>query len=336
MYDLLQNLNFGNVHIFNDKELNFTAIIAINSLRNGSAIGGCRCLVYENLESAIVDAINLAHAMSNKSRLHDLPFGGAKSVIFLNKKATNKAQIMKKFGEFVDSLNGKYIAAVDSGTSPNDMENIAKTTKHVLADSILGAVCNPSIYTAQGVFSSILGANSYLYSNNSIKHKKFLIQGVGAVGMSLAEKIYTHGGELFVTDTNPDVLQIAKNKFNATVVTSLLDNQYDYFVPCALGGVLTKEICENIQTKIVIGAANNQFQHPFAYYETLKNRNIYWVPDYLCNGGGLIHVVQQYQKLPVEFTATKIANIKQKTIDFLTLVDQNSSLSPKEILNAIN
>jgi leucine dehydrogenase len=336
MYDLLQNLNFGNVHIFNDKELNFTAIIAINSLKNGSAIGGCRCLVYENLESAIVDAINLAHAMSNKSMLHDLPFGGAKSVIFLSKKTINKEQIMKKFGEFVDSLNGQYIAAVDSGTSPSDMENIAKTTKYVLADSTVGDICNPSVYTAQGVFNSILGANSYLYNNNSIRNKKFLIQGVGAVGMILAEKIHSLGGELFITDTNPDVLEIAKNKFNAKIVTSLVNNQYDYFVPCALGGVLTKEICKNIQTKTIIGAANNQFPHPFAYYEILQNRNIYWVPDYLCNGGGLIHVVQQYQKLTADFTDTKIANIKQKTIDFLTLVDQNSYLSPKEILNAIN
>lgn len=338
MHDLLHKLNYGNIHIFNDNRLNFTAIIAIHTIKNNSAIGGCRCLPYNDFEKAANDALYLAHAMTDKSNLHGLPYGGAKSVIILPKQTSQRREIFHKFGEFVESLNGKYVAAVDSGTTPADMEQIAKTTSHVLAKSILGNECNPSKYTADGVFNAILGANSHLYGTDNIKNKVFILQGVGAVGMLLAEKIHRNGGHLYITDINQDALHLAKTKFNAKIVENILDIKSDYFVPCALGGSLNKELCETIQTKAIIGAANNQLPYFYANtnYEILKNRGIHWVPDYLCNGGGLIHVVQLYKNLSEEFAKQKISNIKEKTIDFLRVSSKNKASNPKEVLDAIN
>ena len=328
MQNLMQNLNYGKVHVFHDAPLNFTAIIAIHSLKNGTSLGGCRCLPYNSFEQALTDALNLGHAMTQKSKMHNLNYGGGKSVIMYPEKTQQRAEIFKKFGHYINSLNGEYIAAEDSGSSQQDMENIAETSNFVLATSILknnNVNCNPSKYTAQGVLQAILGANQYIFGNQSLANKSFIIQGLGAVGMLLAQQIFNLGGKLYINDTDEERIKLASQQFSAICINEqqLASTPADYFVPCALGGVLTKKLCQNIQTKFIIGAANNQFTTPLEHIKILQQRNIHWIPDFLCNGGGLIHVNQQYGNLDENFIELKILAIKQKTINILTKLNKH-------------
>ena len=78
-----QSEAFGlsDIHFKADPATGLRAIIAIHSTRLGPAIGGCRCVPYDSLPSAMLDAMRLAQAMSYKAAINDLPCGGGKAVL---------------------------------------------------------------------------------------------------------------------------------------------------------------------------------------------------------------------------------------------------------------
>ena len=110
-----------------DEKTGLKAIVAIHNLKRGPAIGGCRMLTYQSIDEAIEDALRLGYMMSYKAAINNLPHGGAKAVIIKPKVIKDREAYFEKFGEFVNELGGRYITAVDSGTSPADMDIIATT-----------------------------------------------------------------------------------------------------------------------------------------------------------------------------------------------------------------
>ncbi|MBE1189047.1 amino acid dehydrogenase, partial [Escherichia coli] len=46
--------------------------------------------------------------------------------------------LFEAFGRFIESLGGRYITAVDSGTSSADMDCIAQQTRHVTSTTQAG------------------------------------------------------------------------------------------------------------------------------------------------------------------------------------------------------
>ena len=68
-----------------DKASGLKAYIAVHNSNLGMTHGGTRVQVYKNDEAALRDALNLSRAMSYKSALAKLPFGGAKGVIIFRK-----------------------------------------------------------------------------------------------------------------------------------------------------------------------------------------------------------------------------------------------------------
>src|SRR5688572_24459731 len=66
-------LNFGEVHIKFDHATGLRAIVAIHNLKNGPAIGGCRCISYDTADAALEDALRLGFMMSYKAAASNLP-----------------------------------------------------------------------------------------------------------------------------------------------------------------------------------------------------------------------------------------------------------------------
>ena len=110
---------FNNIHFMgheqiifcNDKETGLKAIIAIHDTTLGPALGGTRMWDYVDHYEALQDVLRLSRGMSFKAAISGLELGGGKAVIIgdANKKTI---PLIRKFGEFVESLNGKYITAV--------------------------------------------------------------------------------------------------------------------------------------------------------------------------------------------------------------------------------
>ena len=87
--------------------------------------------------------------------------------------------MMESFGEFVDSLDGKYITAEDVGMSPADMKDIRKKTSHVVGTpKEMGGSGDPSIVTAYGVYMGIKGSAKFRWGSDNLESKKVFIQGL--------------------------------------------------------------------------------------------------------------------------------------------------------------
>ncbi|MGH9880242.1 MAG: Glu/Leu/Phe/Val dehydrogenase dimerization domain-containing protein, partial [Pyrinomonadaceae bacterium] len=133
-----------------DSASGYRGIIAIHSTALGPAVGGTRFWNYSSEEEALTDALRLSRAMTYKTALAGLPFGGGKSIIIGNNKTTKRKAMLRAHGRFVDVLGGRYITAEDVGTSPEDMEIVRQETRHVAG--LLGLSGDPSPFTARGVF----------------------------------------------------------------------------------------------------------------------------------------------------------------------------------------
>jgi len=117
LFDMAEQYPFSDVHFWRDPETQLQAIIAIHSTKLGPAIGGCRMINYPSTYAAVKDACCLAAGMSYKTAINRLPFGGGKAVILKPAHLTDRKALFASFGRFVESLNGRYITAMDSGTT---------------------------------------------------------------------------------------------------------------------------------------------------------------------------------------------------------------------------
>lgn len=287
-----ESLEFGEIHFKIDAKTGLLAIIAVHSTARGPAIGGARCLPYKTSEEALNDVLNLAQMMSYKAAACGLPHGGAKAVMIRPETMKDRDAYFKSFGEFVNSLDGRYITAVDSGTTSEDMDIIATKTNYVTSLSAQG---DPSPLTALGVRRGIEAAVLAKMHKESLKGIHVAIQGVGHVGYYLAKDLHAHGAKITVTDINPALTERCAKEFNATIVApdDIYKVEADIFSPCALGGTINAETIKKLDVKIVAGSANNQLAHP-QYGQILSEKDILYAPDFVINSGGLIHVAAIY------------------------------------------
>jgi leucine dehydrogenase len=70
---------------------------------------------------------------------------------------------------------------------------------------------------------------------------------------------------------------------------ALLERSLDVLAPCARGGILTHLSAGSLAAEIVCGAANNILASDDVA-ELLQARGVVYVPDFLANAGGIIHV----------------------------------------------
>ncbi len=70
---------------------------------------------------------------------------------------------------------------------------------------------------------------------------------------------------------------------------AILGLELDVLAPCAAGGLIDDALARSIDVSVVAGAANNPLTSP-KVARTLMEHGILYVPDFLANCGGLIHV----------------------------------------------
>lgn len=304
-------LHFGDIHVRIDDKTGLKAIIAVHNLKLGPAIGGCRMVHYPNVNKALEDALRLAHMMSFKAAINNLPHGGAKSVLIKPKEEIkDREAYFEKFGEFIDELGGRYITAVDSGTSPLEMDIIAKKTKYVTCTTESGAGSDPSPLTALGVRRAIQAAVKFKLGKDELIGVHVAIQGAGHVGYYLAKELHALGARLTMTDINLKALQRCIDEFCVQVcgTEEIYTLEADVFAPCALGATLNFDTITRLRTPIVAGSANNQLSH-HRYGALMHERGILYAPDFLINAGGLIYVANIYDHGDMQMSLEQINNI---------------------------
>lgn len=309
-------LGYGDIHTKIDNKTGLKAIVAIHNLKRGPAIGGCRMVPYQTIDKAMEDALRLGYMMSYKAAINNLPHGGAKSVIIKPKVIKDRVAFFEKFGEFVHELGGRYITAVDSGTSPAEMDIIERVTPFVTCTTKSGADSDPSPLTALGVRRAIEAAVKFKMGRDSLDGIHVAIQGAGHVGYYLAKELHALGAKLTMCDINQKSLQRCEEEFGAKTchVDEIYSIECDVFAPCALGAVLNLHTIKQLQCSIVAGSANNQLSHSH-YGSLMHERGILYAPDFLINAGGLIHVAVLYDHGDLAKSLEQINNIYNTVYD---------------------
>lgn len=283
------------LHLFHDPESGLRALIAIDDLTLGPALGGCRALRYNSLEEARVDAVRLARGMTRKAAVARIPHGGGKSVIMLPHEEYDRVALMRAFGDVVEKLGGTYITAEDSGTSLLDMEVVATRTSHVTGLSReVGGAGDPSPFTALGVLRGIEAVVHLTLRRASLDGVRLTVQGAGHVGQHLIRLLVERGARVTATDTDPARLSRLRDELRIETVEpqAIFDVPCDVFAPCALGGVLDAGTIRRLSCRAVAGAANNQLLTD-RDGELLATRGILYAPDYVINAGGLMAVAAE-------------------------------------------
>jgi len=289
VFELVDQHQLDSVHIQSDPASQLHAIIAIHSTRLGPALGGCRCIAYDCESDAFVDAARLARGMSYKAALSGVPHGGGKAVILQPKGSFERATLYRAFGRFVETLGGRYITAIDSGTSLSDMDMVAQETSHLAGSHKDGL--DPSPVTALGVYAGIKAAVANKYRLDSLQDLSVAIQGLGNVGYALAGLLYEAGAKLIVSDIDPLKVARCESEFGARPCDPdvIYQTECDIFAPCGLGGIINDYSFEKLKCGIVAGSANNQLAERY-HGQLLYERDILYAPDYVINAGGLIQV----------------------------------------------
>lgn len=282
-----------------DDKSGLKAIIAVHNSNLGPALGGCRMWPYASEEEAVRDVLRLSRGMTYKSAMANLKLGGGKSVIIGNPRTHKTPELLAAFARALEQLNGRYIAAEDSGTSVADMKYMTQFTQHVAGihdkPSDEGTRSgDPSPATAYGTFIGIRAAVKERLGRDSLDGLRVAVQGVGNVGFDLARQLKEAGAQLWVTDIHREPLVQAGRELGATVVApdEIFGLDVDVFAPCALGAILNDSTIPQLKASIVAGAANNQLAEARHGLELMK-RGILYAPDYVINAGGIIDVYHE-------------------------------------------
>ena len=194
-----------------DQASGLRAIIAIYSTALGPALGGTRFYPYASEAEALADVLDLSRAMAYKNAMAGLDLGGGKAVIWGDPQQIKTEALLRAYGRFVESLNGRYYTACDVGTYSADMDIVAKETRFVTGRSVENGGCgDSSVLTALGVFQGMRAAAEHLWGAPTLAGRRVGIAGVGKVGRWLTDHLIADGAEVVVTDLNPDAVRAVR------------------------------------------------------------------------------------------------------------------------------
>ena len=305
----------------NDRLSGLRAIIAIYSTALGPALGGTRFYPYPSHQAALADVLNLSRAMAYKNALAGLDLGGGKAVIIGDPDRLKSEALLRAYGRFVQSLNGRYLTACDVGTYSEDMDLVARECGFVTGRTQAnGGAGDSSVLTAFGVFQGMRAAAEHLWGSPELGGRVVAIEGVGKVGGRLAELLASDGAIVRIHDVSDSAIERVRSAHPAvTVATSraeLIGGQADIYAPCALGGAIDETVAAGLRARIICGGANNQLARP-EVGKLLADRGIVYAPDYVVNAGGVIQVADELRGFDFERAKASAAQIYATTARIL-------------------
>lgn len=275
-----------------DKSVGLKAIIAIHNTALGPALGGTRMWAYKTEAEALVDVLRLSKGMTYKAAAAGLNLGGGKAVIIGDPKTQKTEGLFRAFGQFVNSLNGKYITAEDVGTGVQDMEYVYMESPWVTGiPKDFGGSGDPSPYTAHGVLMGIKASCKEKLGTDELKGIRVAVQGLGNVGTNLVKYLTQEGAKVIVADIDNDKVKrhVDQYKVESMTTEQILFADCDVLAPCALGAVVNDQSIGKLKCKVIAGGANNQLAE-HKHGDQLRELNILYAPDYVINAGGLMNV----------------------------------------------
>jgi len=274
-------------------------LVGISKGKDNIAFGGIRLVKINNNNKQL--AKDLAITMHKKIKCLGLPYSGVKIIGEYNSDL-DKLHLLDKLVDYINNKKGNIIVGIDMGFSLDDINYVTKKSEYIINTKGFAGK-----KTAEGIFASI---KTYLEMNNILSPKVFL-QGYGDVGRNLGKLISKmDNSRLYISCKDNSKNIINRDKFG-----NYLDNKqifikkYDVFIPCAISHVITESNINKINFKAIIGSSNNPLKDEINTAIKLKNKGIFYMPDFLINGGGMLYLIKSIKKENISF----IKNIKEIT-----------------------
>jgi len=281
-----------------DAETGLRFIVAVHSTVLGPALGGMRLKRYAGgLREALEDVMGLARTMTLKASAAGLDLGGGKAVMIDDGRSEMRHARLEAAARTIDGLDGAYITAEDIGTTCADMDHMSRFTRFCVGRSREnGGGGDPSPVTAETVFQATRRGLEAHHGSDDLEGRRIGVIGLGKVGGALAERLAGAGARVVACDLEPERCERLAAEHAADIAPSaqaILGLELDVLAPCAAGGLIDDALARSIDVGVVAGAANNPLTSR-AVARTLAQRGILYVPDFLANCGGLIHVSSEW------------------------------------------
>ncbi len=274
------------LHTRRDASVGLHAVIAIDDTTLGPALGGVRWRAYGSESDAVRECGRLAAGMTLKHAAAELPYGGGKAVIVDHGTPVDREAVLRAFGRFVAELEGAYIPGVDMGTAIEDLAVIG-----TIAPDVACSTEDPSPWTALGTWAAIRSAVRHADGAETLTGVTVAVQGAGHVGANLARLLAADGAEVIVSDVDAQRAGTVAAEVGGRVVApaDVMATRCDVLAPCAVARVVDRRTMPMLRCRIVAGAANDLLADP-ACAAALAARRITYVPDFIANAGGVVHI----------------------------------------------
>ncbi len=296
---------------------------SVHDTRRGLGQGGLRFKPYDSFADVLVDGLRLAQGMTRKNALAGLWWGGGKGIVpitrdintpaYLTEGTPERLELFRAYGRFIASLGGVYYTAEDIGTKTSDMNALLGQNRFTTCiGTELGGSGNPSPFTARGVLRGMQSGWRFLTGSADLSGVRVAVQGAGNVAAPLIIELDDMGARQWVSDIDRKTLEALKERLPRIEILddpeTIYDLDVDIFAPCAIGAVVNKQTIPRLKARLVCGAANNILAEP-ADAERLLERDITYVPDFLCNRMGITNCCDEsfgYLRDDVELAAERV------------------------------
>jgi valine dehydrogenase (NAD+) len=283
-----------------DPDTGMRFVVAVHSTVLGPALGGMRLKRYPGgLREALEDVMGLARTMTLKASAAGLDLGGGKAVMIDDGRDEMRAARLEGAARVIEGLDGAYITAEDIGTTTGDMDQLARFTRYAVGRSRQnGGGGDPSPVTAETVFQAMRRGLAAATGSPEFEGRRVGVVGVGKVGSVLAARLAEAGADVVACDLDSERMErlAAAHGFEtAPSAEAIIASELDVLAPCAAGGLIDEALARALDCRVIAGAANNPLTDR-GVARILMERDILYVPDFLANCGGLIHVSTEWDR----------------------------------------
>lgn len=283
--------------------LDLRAIVVVDNVAAGPALGGCRMAPDVTFE----ECFRLARAMTMKNAAAGLPHGGGKSVIMADPAmpAERKELTMRAFAQAIRELSD-YIPGPDMGTNERAIAWVHDEIGRAAGlPRELGGIPLDEI-GATGFGVAIAAEVAQDFCDVKLAGARVAVQGFGAVGRHAARFLAERGAILVAASdssgaiVNPkglDVAALTSFKAEGRSVAdfpggkrldrdAIIGVDCDILIPAAHPDVITMANVDSIRARLVLQGANIPASSEAE--DRMHARGILSIPDFIANAGGVI------------------------------------------------
>lgn len=323
--------------------LGFRAIVVVDSVALGPAIGGVRVSPYVTVD----EVVRLARTMTFKNSIAGLSYGGGKAAILVDPRAQRLEEYFRAFARRIKDLD-EYIPGPDMGSNEDSMAWIYDETGRAvgLPEELGGLPLDKLGATGYGL--SECAETAVAFANLSLQGLRVAIQGFGSVGKATARFLSEKGAVIVaVSDTkgtiyNPEGLSVNElidvkistgSVINYPKGTRLLSEELfsvdcEILIPAANPDVIHKDNVEFIKARLILEGANIPVT-PDAE-EILYKKGILVVPDFVANAGGVIMAAMEYEGRTAQEAFKKISEKIKKNTALILERSKSGHISPRK------